>query len=84
MRGRRSLVAPAAWSAVAAGGTSHAESSDFASVLQGYDNAADVKLWVQAENAVTDAYLATIPQRAAIRAFIVKNVVAAAGIPQTD
>ncbi|MEI7703428.1 MAG: prolyl oligopeptidase family serine peptidase [Deltaproteobacteria bacterium] len=31
------------------------------------DNAAAVKLWVQAENAVTDAYLAGIPQRAAIR-----------------
>jgi prolyl oligopeptidase len=31
------------------------------------DNAADVKLWVQAENAVTNAYLDAIPQRAAIR-----------------
>jgi len=31
------------------------------------DNAADTRLWVQAENAVTDAYLDKIPQRAAIR-----------------
>jgi prolyl oligopeptidase len=31
------------------------------------DNAADTKLWVAAQNAVTDAYLAAIPQRAAIR-----------------
>jgi prolyl oligopeptidase len=31
------------------------------------DNAADVKLWVKAQNALTDAYLATIPQRAPIR-----------------
>jgi len=31
------------------------------------DNAADTKLWVQAENAVTSAYLDKIPQRAAIR-----------------
>ena len=31
------------------------------------DNAADTKLWVQAENAVTNAYLDRIPQRAAIR-----------------
>jgi len=31
------------------------------------DNAADTKLWVAAQNAVTDAYLATIPQRGAIR-----------------
>jgi prolyl oligopeptidase len=31
------------------------------------DNAADTKLWVEAQNAVTDAYLAAIPQRGAIR-----------------
>ncbi len=31
------------------------------------DNAADTKLWVTAQNAVTDAYLAGIPQRGAIR-----------------
>jgi prolyl oligopeptidase len=31
------------------------------------DNAADTKLWVQAQNAVTNAYLEKIPQRAAIR-----------------
>jgi prolyl oligopeptidase len=31
------------------------------------DNAEDTKLWVQAENAVTNAYLAKIPERAAIR-----------------
>ncbi len=31
------------------------------------DNAADTKLWVAAQNAVTDAYLAAIPQRGAIR-----------------
>jgi len=31
------------------------------------DNAEDTKLWVKAENAVTNAYLDRIPQRAAIR-----------------
>jgi prolyl oligopeptidase len=31
------------------------------------DNAEDTRLWVAAQNAVTDAYLGTIPQRAAIR-----------------
>ena len=31
------------------------------------DNAADTKLWVAAQNAVTDAYLAGIPQRGPIR-----------------
>jgi prolyl oligopeptidase len=31
------------------------------------DNAEDTRLWVQAENAVTNAYLEKIPQRAAIR-----------------
>ena len=31
------------------------------------DNAEDTRLWVAAQKAVTDAYLATIPQRAAIR-----------------
>ena len=31
------------------------------------DNSEDTRLWVAAQNAVTDAYLATIPQRTAIR-----------------
>ena len=31
------------------------------------DNSEETKLWVAAQNAVTDAYLASIPQRAAIR-----------------
>jgi prolyl oligopeptidase len=31
------------------------------------DNGKDTKLWVEAQNAVTDAYLAAIPQRGAIR-----------------
>ncbi|MGA8891745.1 MAG: prolyl oligopeptidase family serine peptidase [Anaeromyxobacteraceae bacterium] len=31
------------------------------------DNAADVKVWVEAQNALTNAYLAAIPERAAIR-----------------